>query len=260
MGILNVTPDSFFDGNRYLTEKEIKEKIESLIENGANFIDIGAISSRPEADLLDENTEWERLQKVLPLIKNYLTETYFSLDTFRACIAKRAVEEYGISIINDISAGNMDETMFQTIAGLQVPYIMMHMQGTPLTMQKNPYYKDVTQDIIRFFSEKVAKLKLLGVNDIILDPGFGFGKTIDHNYQLMADLENFKIFELPLLVGVSRKSMIFNLLDISPEDSLSGTIALNTVALLQGANILRVHDVKEAVQTAAVVRKLMKTK
>ena len=256
MGILNVTPDSFYDGNRYFSEKEIRKHIETMIDDGADIIDIGAVSSRPNAEILNEAQEWERLQKVLPLIKTYLPQVCFSLDSFRAAIAKRAVEEYGIGIINDISAGNMDKTIFKTVAALGVPYIMMHMQGTPQTMQKNPHYKDVTQDIIRFFAQKVAELKLLGINDIIIDPGFGFGKTLDHNYQLMAELSDFKIFELPLLVGISRKSMIFRLLNITPEESLSGTIALNTVALLNGANILRVHDVKEAVQVVEVVAKI----
>ncbi len=257
MGILNVTPDSFYDGNRYSSEKKICERIETMINEGVDIIDIGAVSSRPGAGMPDEKTEWERLQKVLPFIKSYLSKVCFSVDTFRSGIARRAVEEFGVAIVNDISAGNMDVAMFKTVADLQVPYIMMHMQGIPGTMQKNPDYQDVTQDIIRFFAEKTAKLKLLGVNDIIIDPGFGFGKTIDHNYQLMAELGNFKIFELPLLVGVSRKSMVFKLLDISPEESLSGTIALNTAALLRGANILRVHDVREAVQVVAVVKKLM---
>ena len=256
MGILNVTPDSFYDGNRYFSETKIRERIEAMIEEGADIIDIGAVSSRPRAEMLDETEEWERLQKVLPFIKSYVPKICFSLDSFRAGVAKRAVEEYGIGMINDISAGNMDTTMFKTVANLNVPYAMMHMQGTPQTMQKNPKYHDVTQDIIRFFADKLAQLKLLGVNDIIIDPGFGFGKTIDHNYQLMAELDNFKIFELPLLIAVSRKSMIFKLLNISPDDSLPGTIALNTIALLRGANILRVHDVKEAVQVVQVVNKL----
>ena len=255
MGILNVTPDSFYDGNRYFSEAKIRDRIEAMIEEGADIIDIGAVSSRPGADMFDEDTEWKRLHKVLPLIKNYLTKICFSIDTFRAIIAQRAVREFGIGMINDISAGNMDEMMFQTVANLNVPYVMMHMQGTPQTMQDNPEYDNVSQDVIRYFAEKVAKLKLLGVNDIIIDPGFGFGKTIDHNYQLMRELNNFKIFDLPILVGVSRKSMIFRLLNITPEESLPGTIVLNTMALLQGANILRVHDVREAAQAVAIIEK-----
>jgi len=258
MGILNITPDSFYDGNRYFSEAKIRDRIEMMIEEGADIIDIGAVSSRPKADMLDEKTEWERLLKVFPFLKNYLTKVCFSLDTFRANIAKQAVEEFGIGIINDISAGNMDKAMFKTVASLNVPYIMMHMQETPQTMQNNPQYDNVTQDVIRFFAEKLAQLKLLGVNDIIIDPGFGFGKTIDHNYQLMAELDNFKIFELPILVGVSRKSMIYKMLGITPEKSLPGTIALNTVAILHGANILRVHDVLEAKQVVAVVEKFKK--
>ena len=254
MGILNVTPDSFYDGNRYFSETKIRERVEAMISEGADIIDIGAMSSRPKAEMLDETTEWERLQKVLPFIKSYVPQICFSLDSFRAAIAKRAVEEYGIGMINDISAGEMDAEMFETVAKLNVPYVIMHMQGTPQTMQENPEYKSVTQDIVRYFAKKTAELKRIGVNDIIIDPGFGFGKTLAHNYQLMAELDDFKVFELPLLVGVSRKSMIFKLLNITPDEALTGTIALNTAALLKGANILRVHDVKEAVQVVRIVK------
>ncbi len=254
MGILNVTPDSFYDGNRYFSETKIRERVEAMISEGADIIDIGAMSSRPKAEMLDETTEWERLQKVLPFIKSYVPQICFSLDSFRAAIAKRAVEEYGIGMINDISAGEMDAEMFETVAKLNVPYVIMHMQGTPQTMQENPEYKSVTQDIVRYFAKKTAELKRIGVNDIIIDPGFGFGKTLAHNYQLMTELDDFKVFELPLLVGVSRKSMIFKLLNITPDEALTGTIALNTAALLKGANILRVHDVKEAVQVVRIVK------
>jgi len=258
MGILNITPDSFYDGGYYRTEKEIRKRIETMIEEGADFIDIGAISSRPWADILDETTEWERLEKVLPMIKDYVSEVCFSIDSFRANIVKRAVNEFGVGMINDITAGSMDNNMFQIVAELQVPYIIMHMRGIPKTMQIDPEYNNVTVDIIRFFSKKIAHLKLLGVNDVIIDPGFGFGKTIEDNYQLLRNLDSFKVLELPLLVGLSRKSMIYKLLDTTPDDALAGTIVLNTLALLNGAAILRVHDVKEAVQMIRIIEKIKK--
>ncbi len=259
MGILNLTPDSFYDGGKYTTENSIRTHLESMIEEGASIIDIGAVSTRPKSSLLTENEEWERLMKVLPFLKNYSSQVYFSIDTFRATIAQKAVYEYDVAIINDISAGELDKKMFETVAQLNVPYVMMHMQGTPQTMQDNPYYDDVTQDIIKYFSTKVAQLKLMGVNDIILDPGFGFGKTLEHNYELMEKLDDFKIFELPFLVGVSRKSMISKVLEITSDESLNGTTALNTVLLMKGADILRVHDVKEAVQAVKIVSKLYRT-
>ncbi len=253
MGILNVTPDSFFDGGRYTDEEKIYNRIKKLFDEGADIVDIGAFSSRPGAELPDEETEWKRLLPALELVKNKFPDKCFSLDTFRSKIAYKAVNEYGIGIINDISAGNLDQQMFATIKELQVPYVIMHMQGTPETMQQNPQYKNVTLDIIKFFSEKLARLHELGVNDVIVDPGFGFGKTLEQNYELLANLDKFKILEHPLLVGVSRKSMIYKLLGITPQEALNGTTAVHTIALLKGANILRVHDVKEAVETVKIV-------
>lgn len=256
MGILNLTPDSFYDGGQYTNEKAICRHIETMIEEGAAIIDIGAVSTRPKAPLLTENEEWERLLKVLPWLKQYLAQVYFSVDTFRSTIAQRVVNDYGVAIINDVSAGEMDSNMFEIVSQLKVPYCMMHMQGTPQTMQENPHYDNVTQDIIKYFSEKVSQLKLMGVNDIIIDPGFGFGKTLEHNYEIMNKLENFRIFELPFLVGVSRKSMVSKLLKITTDESLTGTVSLNTIALMKGADILRVHDVKEAVEAVKIVSKL----
>ncbi len=258
MGILNVTPDSFFDGGRYTDQEKIYNRIKKLFDEGADIVDIGAFSSRPGADLPDEETEWNRLLPALELVKNEFSDKCFSLDTFRSKIAYRAVADYGVGIINDISAGNLDPQMFATIKDLQVPYVIMHMQGTPATMQQNPQYDDVTLDVIKFFSEKLARLHELGVNDVIVDPGFGFGKTLEQNYELLANLDKFKILEHPLLVGVSRKSMIYKLLDSTPQEALNGTTAVHTIALLKGANILRVHDVKEAVETVKIVEMLKK--
>ena len=246
MGILNVTPDSFFDGGNYTDPEKIEQRIIQLIEEGADIIDIGAQSTRPGAIPVSEAEEWKRLLPALELVRDKFNHICFSLDTFRSTIAQKAVLEYGIGIINDISAGDMDTHMFETIKKLNIPYIIMHMQGTPETMQKAPYYDDVTLDIIKYFSEKTRKLFELGVNDIIIDPGFGFGKTLEHNYELLNNLEKFKIFDLPVLVGISRKSMIYKLLQTTPQQALNGTTVLNTVALLKGAQILRVHDVKEA--------------
>jgi len=256
MGILNVTPDSFYDGGVYNNENKIIERINRMFSEGAAIVDIGAVSSRPNSSPVNEDEEWNRLLPVLKIIKKHFADKCFSLDTFRSNIAYKAVTEYGIGIVNDISAGNLDDKMFDTIKRLQVPYIIMHMQGTPQTMQKNPQYDDVTNDIIKFFSEKTTRLFELGINDIIIDPGFGFGKTLEHNYKLMKDLAKFKILDLPILVGISRKSMIYKLLNITPQEALNGTTVLNTVALLNGANILRVHDVKEAVETVKIIRNI----
>ncbi len=246
MGILNVTPDSFFDGGNYTDKEKIEQRIINLIDDGADIIDIGAISTRPGSVPVSEEEEWKRLLPALELVRDKFDGVCFSLDTFRSTIAGKAVLEYGIGMVNDISAGDLDTNMFDTIKKLNVPYIIMHMQGTPETMQKAPHYDDVTLDIIKYFSKKTRKLFELGVNDIIIDPGFGFGKTLEHNYELLDNLEKFKILELPLLVGISRKSMIYKLLQTTPQQVLNGTTVLNTVALLKGAHILRVHDVKEA--------------
>ena len=255
MGILNVTPDSFYAESRLQTEKEIILRLQEMENEGASIMDIGAYSSRPNAQHISIEEEMERLRNCLTLVNKECPNAIVSIDTFRADIAKMCVEEYGAAMINDISAGNMDKQMFATIAQLGVPYIIMHMQGTPQDMQSAPHYDNLLKEVFYFFSEKISKLRDLGVKDIILDPGFGFGKTLEHNYQLMNHLEELSTFELPLLVGISRKSMIYKLLGTSPEEALNGTTAINTISLLKGANILRVHDVKAAVEAVKIVEK-----
>lgn len=256
MGILNVTPDSFYAGSRSETEKDIVQRLHQIIDEGASIIDIGGYSSRPNAEHISAEEEMNRLRNGLEIIRKHSPNAVVSVDTFRTDVAKMCVEEYGVAIINDISAGQMDEQMFPTIAKLGVPYIIMHMKGTPQDMQVSPKYDHFLKEIFYYFSEKVQKLRDLGVKDIIIDPGFGFGKTLEHNYELMNHLEEFNLFELPLLVGVSRKSMIYKLLGTTPEEALNGTTALHTIALLKGANILRVHDVKEAVESIKIVQKM----
>lgn len=256
MGILNVTPDSFYAGSRQQTEEEIANRAFQILEEGASIIDIGAYSSRPNAENISSEEEMHRLRTGLEIINRNHPGSVISVDTFRADVARMCVEEYGAAIINDIAAGTMDERMFGTIAELGVPYIIMHMQGTPQNMQMNPHYDNLLKEIFFYFSEKVQKLRDYGVKDIILDPGFGFGKTLEHNYQLMNHLEEFNIFELPLLVGVSRKSMIYKLLGGTPEDAFNGTTVLNTISLMKGADILRVHDVKAAVEAVKIVQKI----
>ena len=256
MGILNVTPDSFYAGSRSETEKDIVQRLHQIIDEGASIIDIGGYSSRPNAEHISAEEEMSRLRNGLEIIRKHSPNAVVSVDTFRADVAKMCVEEYGVAIINDISAGQMDEQMFPTIAKLGVPYIIMHMKGTPQDMQVSPKYDHFLKEIFYYFSEKVQKLRDLGVKDIIIDPGFGFGKTLEHNYELMNHLEEFSLFELPLLVGVSRKSMIYKLLETTPEEALNGTTALHTIALLKGAHILRVHDVKEAVESIKIVQKM----
>lgn len=256
MGILNLTPDSFFSGSRVFNSEQAEQKILKMINDGADIIDIGAMSSRPGSVLLTKEEEWGRLEPVLSVIKEKFSNSVFSLDTVYAETAKRAVCDYGIDIINDISAGNIDDEMFETVAGLSVPYIIMHMRGTPENMQKNVDYKDIIGEIVLYFSEKVSKLNSLGVNDVIIDPGFGFSKTIDQNFELLAALQRFAIFELPILAGLSRKSMVWKTLGITPDEALNGTTALNMLALMNGANILRVHDVKEAKETVKLFGKL----
>jgi dihydropteroate synthase len=258
MGILNITPDSFYAGCRVQTEEAIAARVAQILDEGASIIDIGAYSSRPDAVHITPKEEMNRLRTALEIIKRNHPDAVVSVDTFRADVAAMCVEEYGVSIINDIAAGEMDRRMFETVARLNVPYIMMHMQGTPQDMQKDPHYDDLIKEVFLYFAQKVQQLRDLGVKDLILDPGFGFGKTVEHNYELMAHLEEFAIFELPLLVGVSRKSMITKLLGISPQDALNGTAVLNTIALLKGADILRVHDVREAVEAVRIVDKINK--
>ena len=252
MGILNVTPDSFYAGSRKQSEEDIISRTQQILDEGGSIIDLGAYSSRPNADHISTEEEMERLRRALKLINQHFPEAVLSVDTFRADVAKMCVEEYGVAIINDIAAGMMDEKMFPTVARLGVPYIMMHMQGTPQDMQKNPHYDNIVKEILYYFSEKVQHLRDLGAKDLIIDPGFGFGKTVAHNYELMEHMEEFAIFELPILVGVSRKSMIYKLLGGGPEDALNGTSVLDTISLMKGANILRVHDVKEAFEAVKI--------
>lgn len=254
MGILNVTPDSFYAGSRTQTEAEIVRRVKQIVSEGAAIIDIGAYSSRPNADNVSAREEMERLRMGLKILFEIQPDAVVSVDTFRADVARMCVEEYGVAIINDIAAGEMDVNMFHTVAALNVPYIMMHMQGTPQSMQQHPHYDNLLKEVFLYFARKVQQLRDLGVKDIILDPGFGFGKTMEHNYELLSHLEEFRIFELPLLVGVSRKSMIYRLLDITPQEALNGTTVLDTICLLKGADILRVHDVKEAVETVRIVQ------
>ena len=254
MGILNVTPDSFYAGSRTQTEAEIVRRVKQIVSEGAAIIDIGAYSSRPNADNVSAREEMERLRMGLKILFEIQPDAVVSVDTFRADVARMCVEEYGVAIINDIAAGEMDANMFHTVAALNVPYIMMHMQGTPQSMQQHPHYDNLLKKVFLYFARKVQQLRDLGVKDIILDPGFGFGKTMEHNYELLSHLEEFRIFELPLLVGVSRKSMIYRLLDITPQEALNGTTVLDTICLLKGADILRVHDVKEAVETVRIVQ------
>lgn len=256
MGILNVTPDSFFSGSRKQTETEIRERVAEIFNEGASMIDVGAYSSRPDADDISPEEEMSRLRRGLKIVREMYPEAVVSVDTFRADVARMCVEEYGADIINDISGGNMDSRMFSTVAELGVPYILMHMKGTPQTMQQSPQYDDLMKDILLYFAERVQQLRDLGQKDIIIDPGFGFAKTLNHNYELMQQLDKLGIFELPVLVGISRKSMIYRLLGGTPADALNGTTTLNTIALLKGASILRVHDVKECVEVVNIVKKM----
>ena len=256
MGILNFTPDSFNPASRVIDNGEIKERIEKMFADGADMVDIGGMSTRPGSRIIDADEEWQRLLPALEIISKHFSERIFSLDTYRADIARRAVIDYGISIVNDISGGDADPLMFETVASLHIPYIIMHGASNPLTMHNGTEYKSFPGDILNFFSEKVNKLHSLGVSDIIIDPGFGFSKTIDQNYELMEHLGDFGMFELPLLVGISRKSMLWKYLGITVENALNGTTVLNTIALQKGADILRVHDVKEAVEVVKICGKL----
>ncbi|GHT13878.1 dihydropteroate synthase [Bacteroidia bacterium] len=256
MGILNITPDSFFEGSRKQTEKEIAERVIQIIEEGADIIDIGGYSSRPSAAYVDEAEEIRRLEYGLKILFREIPNAVVSVDTFRAEAARRSVEDFGAAIINDIAAGGLDEKMFETVARLQVPYIIMHMQGSPQTMMQYTQYENLMQEILLYFAEKVNQLHQMGVNDIWIDPGFGFSKTTAQNYEVLEKLEEFRIFELPILVGFSRKTMIREVIGTSPLESLNGTTALNMFSLTQGAHILRVHDVKEAVQAVKLYNKI----
>lgn len=256
MGILNVTPDSFYEGSRKQSELQIIERVSEIISQGGTIVDIGAQSSNPKSDFLTAEVEIERLRFALRIINREFPDAILSVDTFYGDVARFCVEEHGVAIINDISGGQIDKTMFRTVADLSVPYILMHMRGTPQTMQQLTDYGNLLQDIFYYFSQKISELHSLGINDIIIDPGFGFSKTIDQNYELMAALSGFHVFELPLLVGISRKSMIYRYLDITSDKSQNGTTVLNTFALQNGADILRVHDVKEAVEAIQMIDKL----
>lgn len=253
MGILNVTPDSFFSESRTPDEEHIAQRVKQMMNDGADMIDIGGYSSRPGADDVSTEEEINRLRRGLRIIRKLYPDVPVSVDTFRADVARMCIEEEGADIINDISGGMMDRQMFRTVAQLHVPYIMMHMQGTPDSMQLAPHYDNLRQEVMLYFAERIDRLCQMGVKDIIVDPGFGFGKTMEHNYELMAHLEDFHVFGLPLLVGISRKSMIYKLLGGTPQTSLNGTTVLNTIALTKGAHILRVHDVKEAVEAKRIV-------
>jgi dihydropteroate synthase len=256
MGILNITPDSFYSGSRYTTGDEILKAAVRMMEEGADILDIGGYSSRPGAEDISKEEESRRVLKAVKLISRELPEAIISVDTFNADIAKESILECGAHIINDISGGDADDEMFRVIEQLNVPYIMMHMQGKPLNMQNNPVYNDVVTDILKWFGERIFKLVSAGVKDIIIDPGFGFGKTSGHNYELLRRLGDFSIAGYPILVGISRKSMVWKTLGVSADEALNGTTVLNTIALINGANILRVHDVREAVQTIKLIKKL----
>lgn len=252
MGILNVTPDSFYAESRTSDDPHIAERVKQMMDEGADMIDIGGYSSRPGADDVTPQEEMERLRHGIRIVRKLYPEVPLSVDTFRADVARMCIEEEGADIINDIAAGMMDRQMFKTVARLGVPYIMMHMQGTPDTMQIDPHYDNLRREVMLYFAERIDRLCQMGAKDIIVDPGFGFGKTVAHNYELMNHLEDFNIFNLPVLVGISRKSMIYKLLGGTPQTSLNGTTVLNTIALTKGAHILRVHDVKQAVEAKRI--------
>lgn len=253
MGILNVTPDSFYDASRVWTEEEIAGCVDRMLDEGAQIIDIGAYSSRPNATDVPPEEEMKRLRRGMEVIRRISPDAIVSVDTFRADAARMCVEEYGAAIINDISGGEMDAGMFATVARLNVPYVIMHMHGTPQNMQDNPHYDNLLKEVFMYFARKVQQLRDMGVKDIILDPGFGFGKTLEDNYALLACMKEFEVFELPLMAGISRKSMIYRLLDATPQEALNGTTVLNTICLMNGADILRVHDVRHAVEAVKLV-------
>lgn len=258
MGIVNVTPDSFFGDSRKNSEKEIVERVTQILSEGGSIIDIGGQSTTPTSTLLSAKEELERLEPALKIIRREFPEAVLSVDTFYADVAKVSVEKYGVDIINDVSGGQIDDQMFSAVASLNVPYILMHMRGTPQTMQQFTDYDNFLQDILYYFSEKMLRLNQLGVNDVIIDPGFGFSKTLSQNYELMSYLRYFDVFEAPVLAGISRKSMIYRLFGSSAGESLNGTTVLNTYSLLNGADILRVHDVKAAVECVKIVSELRK--
>lgn len=255
MGILNVTPDSFYDGGVYKEESKIVNRVKIMLEEGATFIDVGAYSSKPNADEVSVDEELNRILPIIDVLLKHFPDIVISVDTFRAEVAKQCIDK-GAALVNDISAGLLDEKMLETVASLNVPYIMMHMRGTPKTMQQQTNYNDILKDILFYFSERITKARALGIKDIILDPGFGFAKTTEQNFELLNILEGFKITNLPFLAGLSRKSMIYKTLQTSPTEALNGTTALNMIALQKGAAILRVHDVKEAMECVTLFNKL----
>ena len=256
MGIINATPDSFYEGSRVPAPEVALEKAGLMIEQGADILDVGAVSSRPGAEELSESDELGRLSPVLEAIRGAFPAFPLSVDTWRSGVAREVRERFGIHMINDISAGTLDQDMFATMAKLEIPYIMMHMQGTPSSMQDDPAYENVVDEILQFFAERVYKLRKLGVNDIIIDPGFGFGKTLDQNYKLLSEFDSFRMLELPLMAGISRKSMIYKLLESEPDAALNGTTAAHMAVLIKGANILRVHDVAAARETVKIFQQI----
>lgn len=253
MGILNATPDSFYAGCRATDQDAIAMRVSEIVEQGAHIVDIGAYSTRPGASAVDEQEEIDRIALAIETVKRIEPEVITSVDTFRASVARMAVEQLGVDIINDVSGGSLDSQMYHTVAELGVPYILMHMRGTPETMQQLTNYDNVTAEVIEQLSKRINRLREMGVKDIIADPGFGFSKTLEQNYEMLASLEEFHRLDVPLLVGVSRKSMIYKLLDTTPAHALNGTTVINTMALMAGAHILRVHDVKEAVEACKIV-------
>jgi dihydropteroate synthase len=255
MGILNITPNSFYDGGKYSLEKNAISKVDKMLKEGATFIDIGAYSSKPNAEFVSEE---EELKRIIPVVKTLIKEfpeTLLSIDTFRSSVAQECINN-GAALINDISAGNLDEKMIEVIASNNVPYIMMHLRGTPQTMQNQTNYENLIKEMILYFSDKISKARNLGIHDLIIDPGFGFSKTTDQNFEILSNLELFKMLDLPILTGISRKSMIYKTLDTNPEEALNGTTVLNTIAITKGANIIRVHDVKEAIECVKLYEKL----
>lgn len=256
MGILNVTPDSFYDGGKHKDTSAILKQTEKMLNEGASFIDVGAYSSRPDATFVSEELELERLVPVVTLLVKHFPEAVLSVDTFRSTIAQLCIDE-GAALINDISAGNLDPDMMPTIARNKVPYCMMHMKGTPQTMKKLNIYTNLVEDICFYFSEKIEQARALGINDLIIDPGFGFAKNVTQNFELLQKLDLFKTFEVPVLAGISRKSMIYKTLKTDASQALNGTTALHMIALYKGANLLRVHDVKEAVECVTLFQKLI---
>ena len=253
MGIINMTDDSFYDGGTNYNSNKTLKKVTKFIKEGADIIDIGGYSSRPGAKNISIKEEWKRIKDIIPIVNKNFPKTIISVDTFRSEIAKRAIEN-GAHIINDISGGSIDKCLFDTVASLKTPYILTHIKGNPENMQENPNYNSVINEITKYFHKKIKTLKSKGINNIIIDPGFGFGKSLQHNYEILNNLNKFKKFNLPILIGVSRKSMIYRLLKTNPKEALNGTTVVNTLCLLGGANILRVHDVKEAKECIKIIK------